>query len=89
MKELRILHPEKRFAQNYKPDFVNLENRIAIEIDGDNHNNPKQRELDKKKTLALNYYGYGVFRFTNNYVINKTEKFKKDIEVILKECMEN
>lgn len=86
MKELRIAYPEKRFAINYKPDFVDLKNKIAIEIDGSNHNKKSIKLIDTKKEFALNYYGYKIYRFSNDFVKNHTEEFRKEIEKI---CMEN
>lgn len=85
MKEIRIAYPEKRFASNYKPDFTNLKTKIVIEIDGSNHGG-KHNLIDKKKEFALNYYGFKVYRFSNDFVKNHTEEFRKEIEKI---CMEN
>lgn len=48
MKEIRIAYPEKRFTHNYKPDFVNLKKKIAIEIDGSNHGG-KHKSIDNKE----------------------------------------
>ena len=84
MKELKLAYPEKRFANNYKPDFVNLKYKIAIEIDGSNHGG-KHKLIDNKKEFALNYYGFKVYRFSNDFVKNHTEDFKKEIEKIWKE----
>lgn len=85
MKEIRIAYPEKRFANNYKPDFVDLKKKITIEIDGGNHGG-RHKLVDKKKEFALNYYGFKIFRFSNDFVKNHTEEFRKEIEKI---CMEN
>lgn len=86
MRELRVVYPEKKFANNYKPDFVNLKKKIAIEIDGNNHNRKSAKLTDNKKEFALNYYGYKVYRFSNDFVKNHTKEFRKEIEKI---CMEN
>ena len=85
MREVRLAYPEKHFANNYKPDFVNLRNKIVIEIDGSGHGG-KHKIIDQKKEFALNYYGFKVYRFKNNFVKNNTEEFRKEIEKI---CMEN
>lgn len=85
MREARIAYPEKRFATNYKPDFVELKKKIAIEIDGSNHVG-KHKLIDKKKEFALNYYGFKIFRFSNDFVKNQTEEFRKEIKKI---CMES
>ena len=60
--------PEKRYPDNYKPDFVNLIEMICIEIDGPNHLHTQ--ELDKKKDECLNYLGFTVLRFTHEEIDN-------------------
>ena len=47
-------------------DFVCLEKRLIIEIDGDHHDD--QRQYDEKRTRWLNQEGYRVLRFTNTEV---------------------
>lgn len=77
--EIRKLQPDKHFAYNYKPDFVNERKKICIEIDGESHKGDRGRALDIKKETALNYYGYKVFHYTNSYIKNNLLDFKKDI----------
>lgn len=62
--------PNNRYPNHYKPDFVNENIKLCIEIDGTNHRKPKDVVRDKKKELCLEYLGYKTVRFTNEEVIN-------------------
>ena len=74
----RDAFPEEHFSKNYKPDFVNVKEKICIEIDGDNHKKKEQRELDYKKDKCLKFLGFSVYRFTHEEVENgKVERFIK------------
>src|SRR5260221_2092451 len=53
----------------YIADFVCLDKRLAIEIDGDYHKNNK--EFDEARTVVLNEEGFQVIRFTNEEVKDK------------------
>lgn len=57
--------PERHYSMNYKPDFVDLEKKLCIEVDGNNHKLKKIKALDKKKDECLNFLGYRVIRFTH------------------------
>lgn len=63
--------PEKRYAYNYKPDFVHVEFKLCVEIDGTNHTTSKEIERDKKKEDCLEFLGYTTIRFTNEQIINE------------------
>ena len=51
---------------NYIVDFVCRSEKIIIEIDGGQHNEPEAIEYDKKRTEFLESKGYRVIRFWNN-----------------------
>jgi very-short-patch-repair endonuclease len=53
---------------NYIPDFVCIEKKLIIELDGSQH--LEQEEYDKERTKYLESQGYKVIRFWNNEVIN-------------------
>lgn len=62
---------------NYIVDFVCLESRLVVEVDGDYHNTPEQIELDNARTLELEQkHLFKVIRFTN-------EEVKNDIDSVL------
>lgn len=73
----------KNYPTNYKVDVANPELKIAIEVDGKNHNTKYFIEKDKKKTAKLQSLGWKVLRFTNDEVIDTLDivllKIKKEL----------
>ncbi len=65
--KFRRQHP----IHSYIADFISLENKLIIEVDGEIHNDRK--EYDDNRTAALNELGFKVIRFTNNEVNNDLE----------------
>jgi len=55
----------------YIPDFVCIEKKLIIELDGSQH--LEQREYDEERTKYLETQGYKVMRFWNNDVMNNIE----------------
>ena len=51
--------------KRYRVDWANVERRIAIEVDGENHNETAVRKEDALKERALKRLGWTVFRITN------------------------
>ena len=64
--KFRRQHP----IAGYIPDFVCLENKIIIEIDGEYHNYDEQIIFDSARENWLNEYGYEMIRFSNEEVKN-------------------
>jgi 5-methyltetrahydrofolate--homocysteine methyltransferase len=54
----------------YNVDFVCLEKRLIIEVDGSIHNGLEQIEHDKQRTEWLESKGFKVVRYTNNQVLS-------------------
>nr|WP_255411042.1 vitamin B12 dependent-methionine synthase activation domain-containing protein [Flavobacterium sp. 1] len=54
----------------YIVDFVCLEKKLVIEVDGSIHNLPEQIEEDKERTIWLESKGFKVLRYTNQQVLN-------------------
>jgi len=69
--------------ENFIADFVCLEKRLVIEIDGDIHEN--QKEYDNARTFYLNQVGFQVVRFTNKEVLAEADEVVKKIKTILEE----
>ena len=55
---------------NYILDFVSLDAKLVIEVDGGQHAN--QTRQDKVRDVALTQAGFKVLRFWNNQVLNET-----------------
>lgn len=80
--KFRRQHP----VGNYLPDFVCLEKRLIIEVDGGYHNTAEQVEIDENRTLELEQkYLFKVLRFTNEEVLNNMEFVLDMIRMILSE----
>jgi very-short-patch-repair endonuclease len=56
---------------NFVVDFVSIKNKLVIELDGSQHLD--QEEYDVERTLYLESRGYKVIRFWNNQVMNDIE----------------
>lgn len=56
---------------NFIPDFVCIEKKLIIELDGSQH--LEQEEYDEERTKYLNLLGYKVIRFWNNEVMNNID----------------
>ncbi len=61
-------------------DFVCLSEKLVIEVDGGYHNNPDVKEADKLRTEILKNLGYRVLRFSNDEVLNKSDRTIKLIK---------
>lgn len=60
------------------PDFINLEHKIIIEIDGSIHwNNQKQLEKDKRKDEVYSSMGYRVFRVNHKDAVKAYQTIKE------------
>lgn len=68
----------------YIVDFVCLEKKLVIEVDGEYHNNKEQIELDQERTLELEQkHLFKVIRFTNEEVKFEISKVLSTIKQIL------
>jgi ATP-dependent DNA helicase RecG len=63
-------------------DFICLEKKLIIEVDGGYHNTNEQKEADELRTQILNEIGFKVIRFTNEEVIVDTDNTLKKISAI-------
>lgn len=64
----------QHIIDKYIVDFVCLEKRLVIEVDGAYHSEIGQIEYDKDRTTRLNELGFEVIRFTNEEVITDIEE---------------
>ena len=67
----------------YIVDFVCLDERLIIEIDGDRHGNDLREALDAKRTSYLEKLGFRVIRFWNHHVVTDLESVAETIFVEL------
>jgi very-short-patch-repair endonuclease len=67
----------------YIVDFLCLEKRMIIEIDGGQHNESSEAEKDKNRTRQLERKGYRVLRFWNNEVLENLDGVLEKISIEL------
>ena len=60
-------------------DFVSLEHKLIIEVDGSLHQLPDNKISDDDRTNRLNEIGFTVVRFSNDEVLKNIEKVKSTI----------
>ena len=68
---------------DYILDFVCLENRLVIELDGGQHG--KQTGYDENRTQELHAAGFHVLRLLNNEVLKEIESVKEKIWLAVQE----
>lgn len=54
----------------YVVDFVSLDKKLIIELDGGQHNTESGKEKDKERKIWLEQQGFQLLRFWNNEVIS-------------------
>jgi len=62
--------PKPNSSGSYEIDILCAKAKLAIEIDGKEHNTTKRQRQDEAKQRALERAGYRVRRFANDDVIN-------------------
>ena len=62
----------QQIVAGYIADFICIEKRVIIEVDGGIHFTKENKERDTERTRILNTQGYDVLRFTNDEVITNT-----------------
>ena len=77
--KFRCQHP----FGDYILDFVCMENRLVIEVDGGQHG--QQAGYDANRTQELHAAGFRVLRFWNNEVLREIESVKEKIWLVVQE----
>ncbi|HEV8284422.1 MAG TPA: chorismate synthase [Chitinophagaceae bacterium] len=70
--------------EGYIADFVCLEQKLVVEVDGGYHNEEDQKKLDDFRTKTLQKNGYRLIRFTNEDVLQKLDWVLGEIGKLLK-----
>ncbi len=73
--KFRRQHP----VAGYIPDFICLENKLILEIDGEYHNEEGQQKFDEARENWLGENGFKMLRFTNSEVKNNLKEVVKKI----------
>ena len=65
---------------DYIADFICIEKKIIIEVDGGYHQTTGQIQLDNERTEILNEFGYQVIRFSNDEVLRNIIKVEREVK---------
>ncbi|MBC5833606.1 DUF559 domain-containing protein [Flavobacterium sp. F372] len=82
-KNLKYEFRRQHIIDIFIADFVCLEKKLIIEVDGGYHNTLEQKEADELRTQILNEIGFKVIRFTNEQVIGDIDNVINRINTIL------
>ena len=88
-KKLEYQFRRQYIIDEFIVDFICLEKKIIIEVDGKYHNTKEQVEADALRTQILNELGFKVIRFINEEVIGNIENTTNKISQELKHTIES
>lgn len=71
----RRQHPVAGFVV----DFCAPRDKLIVELDGSQHDEPKQRAFDERRTAELTRQGYRVIRFWDNEVFENLAAVMEEI----------
>lgn len=77
--DLGVRFRRQYIIMDYIADFVCLEKKLVIEVDGGYHFTTEQMKHDIYRTQKLEAYGYRVLRFTNDEVMVDFQNVKNKI----------
>lgn len=84
-KQLFVKFNRQHIIGDYIVDFVCIEKKLVIEVDGGYHSEYEQIEKDEFRTERLNEMGFAVIRFTNEEVLGNILTVINNIKNILSE----
>ncbi len=79
----------QHIVDSFIADFISLEHKLIIEIDGLYHQLPEMKISDEERTKRLNNLHFNVLRFTNEEVLHAIDEVKKKIISSIKKFSSN
>ena len=70
----------QHIVNGFIADFICIEKKAIIEVDGGIHSTKEQQEYDKFRTEVLNSVGFNVLRYTNEEVLRNPYEVAKKIK---------
>ena len=77
----------QKVIDGYIIDFYCASARLAVELDGTQHNAPEHREYDAERERCLNGWGIEVIRFSNQEIHSKFSDVCRKIDETVQERM--
>ena len=84
-RQLAVKFNRQHIISDYIVDFVCLEKKLVIEVDGTYHSEYEQIEKDEFRTERLNAMGFTVIRFSNEEVLENIQQVINTIRTKLSE----
>lgn len=84
-KQLSVKFNRQHIIGDYIVDFVCIEKKIVIEVDGGYHSEYEQIEKDENRTQRLNDWGFSVIRFKNEEILGDISNVLSKIKSRLNE----
>ena len=85
-KKLDIKFRRQHIVDEFIVDFICIEKRLIIEVDGKYHTTKEEIEADELRTTILQELGFKVIRFTSEEVLGNTDKtiikITQDLEIL-------
>ena len=85
--QLGVRFRRQQAIADYIVDFVSLDIKLVIEIDGESHK--EQKDYDEYRTNILNGLGFKVIRFTNDEVVGNGNSVEKKIKDEIQKIITN
>lgn len=82
-KQLGVRFRQQHIIGDYIADFVVLEKKLIVEVDGGYHSLPEIQISDAQRTSELEAMGYSIIRFNNNEIISNIENVISKIKQVL------
>ena len=82
-KQLSVKFNRQHIIGDYIVDFVCIEKKLVIEVDGGYHSEYEQIEKDENRTQHLNDRGFNVIRFKNEDILRDISNVLKIIRINL------
>ena len=82
---LNLKFRRQHIIDHYIIDFICLEKKLIIELDGGQHNTPENKAYDEKRSQHLKDKGYRVLRFWNHDVLQQTDSVFERIRMLIEE----
>ncbi len=83
-KKLGVIFRRQRPIGKYVVDFICLELKLIIEVDGESHNHPEIYENDLIRQKYLENLGFTVLRFTDEEVLKSINSITPILEDFIK-----
>jgi len=77
---LGVRFKRQHVIDRFIADFVCLEHKLIIEVDGGYHSMPEQVDADEARSEVLNHYGFRILRFKNEEIIGNIDVVLKSIK---------